>query len=117
MGEITGKNLIIKIYIVDELGKRQIMYDDFMREYRKLKREAESLSAKKGNNGTAGNLDPISEFPEKSTMQVTSFREPKSERHKKLIEALNETKRLTQILEGQLKALDERGVYGEKVKK
>jgi len=41
------------------------------------------------------------------------MKEPKGERQKKILAVLNETKRLTENLENYLKALDQKGVFGE----
>ena len=106
----------LTIYMVDELGKIEIGIEDFMREYRKLKRDEESANLKKIGKQSMDILCETSKV-DATIPVVTCFKEPKSERQRKILEVLSQTKQLTENLEHQLKALDEKGVLGERGKK
>ncbi len=93
------------------MGRMQLAYEDFLREYRKLKRESEGSMA-----GTGTSLmKTTSDMPSVIHHEMAkSVREPRNDRLKKIDDVLKLTKQLTDTLEGQLKALDEKKVFGER---
>jgi len=112
----------LEIYKVEDNDMTLLSLEDFLREYKKLKREESSISLKQARPGTAVSkmLTPGLETPQQTQMTVTKGQNKgsKEEKQKKLLEVLKDTMKLTQILKEQLKILEEKGVYGgERVKK
>ena len=96
--------------------------EEFMREYKKLKREESSAAFRLARPTTAASkvLSNNLDAPMLSVMTnvKTQSKDSKKEKQKKLLEVLKDTMKLTQILKEQLKILEEKGVYGgEKAKK
>jgi len=95
--------------------------EEFMREYKKLKREENSITLKQGKLNVSKQLLPTSidtPMVSTATMAKAQNKDSKKEKQKKLLEVLKDTMKLTQILKEQLKILEEKGVYGgEKGKK
>jgi hypothetical protein len=104
----------LEIYKVIEGEMEPLSIDMFMSEYRKLKREEDSVALKQGKS-KGGQLGASPGEPSKQitlTQLKTQNKDSKKERQKKLLEVLKDTMKLTQILKEQLRILEEKGVYG-----
>ncbi len=114
----------LEIYKVEGNEMALLSLEEFIREYRRLKREESSVTLKQGKAGASrilpGQGVPTTmESPVNGlTLTRTQNKDSKKEKQKKLLEVLKDTMKLTQILKEQLKILEEKGVYGgEKAKK
>lgn len=105
----------LEIFKVEDNEMSPLTPEDFMREYRKLKREEDSVALKQGK-ATAPKpaAQATGETPNQITLTQTKtqIKDSKKEKQKKLLEVLKETMKLTQVLKEQLKILEEKGVYG-----
>ena len=101
----------LKIYEADDYGNKiELTYEEFFREYKKLKRDGPFVSLNKPLGMESRSLMQTTGLVGVSTSIV---KEPKGERQKKIQEVLSQTKKLAENLEGYLKALDQKGIFGE----
>ena len=101
----------LEIYKVVGDEMEPLSIEGFMSEYRKLKREEDSVSLKQGRAQPAPTS--IESSKQATLTQIkTQNKDSKKERQKKLLDVLKDTMKLTQILKEQLRILEEKGVYG-----
>jgi len=102
------ENSDLKIFMIDDSGERvQISQDEFNREFRRLKREFEfSEGIMSRSNQSKSNPSTLERS--QTLVHTTAIR---TERQKKIKQVLASTKKRVEVLEGYLRALDEKGIH------
>ncbi len=110
------------VLLVEHGRSQELTQDAFLREYRKLKREHDSVNVQQGKPpsvktgsfiGLGLDVDPTLS----RSVLSPPHKDSQSVRKKKLQDALSDTLKLASKFEDQLKRLEAKGVRGEKAKK